>query len=117
LCYGCHDRNTLLNQSNSFQHKLHVVDVGASCAICHDAHGARQNPHLINFMSRDVTGQIVVTASSGTAASGGKLEYDSLGMGSGRCYLTCHGSDHNPKTYPASVGAAMQSPAKRRIGR
>lgn len=111
LCYGCHDRNTLLNQSTSFPHKLHVADVGASCAVCHDAHGSRQNPHLINFMSRDLTGKVVVTASSS-----GKLEYDSVGMGAGRCYLTCHGSDHNPKAYPSPTGATMQSPARRRIG-
>lgn len=116
LCYGCHDRNTLLNQANGFPHQLHVGDkVGASCAVCHDAHGSRKNAHLINFMSRDVTGQAVVTPSSS-----GQLEYDSLGMGSGRCFLTCHGSDHNPKSYPfvPSVGgAAVHVPARRTTGK
>jgi predicted CXXCH cytochrome family protein len=112
LCYGCHDRNTLLNHSGGFPHQLHVVNVGASCAVCHDAHGSRQNPHLINFMSRDLTGKVVVTPSSS-----GTLEYDSLGMGSGRCYLTCHGSDHNPKTYPVPAGATTQSPMRRGFGR
>ena len=56
----------------------------------------RQNDHLINFMSRDLTGEVAVTPSST-----GTLEYVSLGMNAGRCFLTCHGSDHNPKDYPA----------------
>jgi len=112
LCYGCHDRNTLLNRPDGFPHQLHLGStVGASCAICHDAHGSRQNPHLIDFMSRDLTGKVVVTASST-----GELSYQSLGMNAGRCTLTCHGVDHNgPKfQYPAS---AMPSPARRAVAR
>ncbi len=96
LCYGCHDRNTLLNRPDGFPHRQHVVEQGASCAVCHDAHGSRRNAHLINFMSRDLTSKQVVTPSSS-----GQLEYTELGTGSGRCALTCHGSDHNPKDYPA----------------
>jgi hypothetical protein len=63
---------------------------------------------LINFMTRDLTGEVVVTASSS-----GRLEYDPLGMGAGRCYLTCHGSDHNPKEYsvgPRGGGAIIHVP-------
>jgi len=117
LCYGCHDRNTLLNRHDSFPHQRHVADadIGASCAVCHDAHGSRQNPHLINFMSRDLTGKVVVTASSS-----GQLEYDSLGTGAGRCFLTCHGSDHNPKNYASDTqpaSAPIRSPVRRSIGR
>ncbi len=97
-CYGCHDRNTLLDRRDGFPHRLHVDEVGASCAVCHDAHGSRQNAHLINFMSRDLTGKVAVTPSSS-----GQLEYDSLGMRAGRCLLTCHGADHNPKDYPSST--------------
>lgn len=111
LCYGCHDRNTVLGGAGGFPHALHVVDSGASCAVCHDAHGSRRNQHLINFMSRDLTGQIVVTPSSS-----GQLEYASLGMGAGRCFLTCHGVDHNPKAYPsqgAPAGGTMRSPIRR----
>lgn len=110
LCYSCHDRNTLLNRPNGFPHQLHVDRVGASCAVCHDAHGSRRNTHLINFMSRDATGQVAVTASST-----GQLGYESLGIDSGRCFLSCHGSDHNPKVYPASLspaGTTRQLPAR-----
>jgi hypothetical protein len=93
FCYGCHARNTLLNRPvGGFPHRLHVTDLGASCAVCHDAHGSRRDERLINFMIRDLTGEAVVTSSSS-----GLLEYDTLGMGAGRCFLTCHGSDHNPK--------------------
>lgn len=106
LCYRCHDRTTLLNRRDGFPHQLHVAEVGASCAVCHDAHGSRRNPHLINFMSRDVTGKVVVTASRS-----GQLEYVSVGNGTGRCFLTCHGTDHGPKDYPAA-----QSPAGARRG-
>ena len=115
LCYRCHDRNTLLNRSDGFPHQLHLGKVGASCAVCHDAHGSRQNPHLINFMSRDLTGKVVVTPSSS-----GQLAYQSLGMGSGRCFLTCHGNDHNSKDYPSRAlpaGATIQSPLRRSSGR
>lgn len=112
LCYGCHDRNSVLSGSDGFPHSVHVATSGASCAVCHDAHGSRQSPHLINFMSRDVTGQVVVTPSSS-----GQLQYESLGMGTGRCFLTCHGIDHNPKNYPAPAGAMIQSPMKRNLRR
>jgi predicted CXXCH cytochrome family protein len=98
LCYGCHERNTVLDRAGGFSHRLHVVDIGAGCAVCHDAHGSRSNPHLINFMTRDLTGEAVVTPSSS-----GTLEYDSLGSGTGRCFLTCHGVDHNPKEYSAAA--------------
>jgi predicted CXXCH cytochrome family protein len=115
LCYRCHDRTRLLNRRDGFPHQLHVgPKVGASCAVCHDAHGSRRNAHLINFMSRDLTGKVVVTASSS-----GKLEYDSLGMGAGRCFLACHGSDHNSKDYSPTAspsGATIRSPLGRTIG-
>lgn len=117
LCYGCHDRNVLLTRRDGFPHALHVAEKGATCASCHDAHGSRQNPHLINFMSRDLTGKAVVSASTS-----GQLQYQSLGPGRGRCSLTCHGTDHNQKEYPVgaiSSGGSAQSRTGRnlRIGR
>jgi predicted CXXCH cytochrome family protein len=104
LCYGCHDRNTLLNRSGGFPHRLHVDEAGASCAVCHDAHGSRDNAHLVNFMIRDYTGASVVTPSAA-----GVLAYDSLGMEAGRCSLTCHGSNHDGATYPQRPGGAAAS--------
>jgi hypothetical protein len=46
------------------------------------------NSHLINF---DIT---IVRANSQ-----GMLKFEDLGTRQGRCYLQCHGVDHNPKTY------------------
>jgi predicted CXXCH cytochrome family protein len=103
LCYRCHDRSTLLQRPGGFPHRLHVVDEGASCAVCHDAHGSRRSPHLINFMLRDRDGAAAVTPSRT-----GALEYQSLGSGAGRCFLTCHGSDHAPKEYPEKAGASAR---------
>jgi predicted CXXCH cytochrome family protein len=97
LCYKCHNRNFLINdRANTFLHKKHVVDKQAPCAACHDAHGSRQNGHLINFMLRDRTGKTVVSPSRDQK----RLEYISLGPGRGQCYLQCHGKNHEPKDYP-----------------
>ena len=97
LCYKCHNRSFLINdQANTFLHDTHVQGGNAPCAACHDAHGSRQNQHLINFMRIDTSGNSVVSPSSST----GRLEYNSLGVGSGECYLECHGVDHGPFPYP-----------------
>jgi hypothetical protein len=50
-----------------------------------------------------------------TASSLGQVEYDLLGMGAGRCFLTCDGSDHDPKSYPSPAGTTVQSPVRRKI--
>ena len=34
-----------------------------------------------------------------TPSSGGILRYENLGAGRARCYLTCHGKNHNPLSY------------------
>lgn len=97
LCYKCHNRNYLItDQARTFPHQKHVVEQQTSCAVCHDAHGSRRNSHLINFMLRDFTGKTVVTPSQGQK----RLEYISLGPGRGQCYLSCHGVNHEPKSYP-----------------
>ena len=97
LCYQCHNRNYLItDQARTFPHQQHVVAQQASCAVCHDAHGSRQSSHLINFMLRDKTGKTVV----GPSLTQKRLEYISLGPGRGQCYLSCHGENHEPKSYP-----------------
>ena len=95
LCYKCHNRTSILGNQSFGRHQLHIVTNQVSCAICHDSHGisstqgnATNNAHLVNFDKRFVT-----------PSSGGILRYDSLGTRTGRCYLTCHGHDHNPSTY------------------
>lgn len=97
LCYKCHNRAVLLSDQSAFPHRLHVVEQQASCAVCHDAHGSRSSTNLINFMTRGKTGNTVVSFSSS-----GRLEFESAGKSQGRCYLRCHGSDHNPKEFPAA---------------
>lgn len=94
LCYKCHNRVALLNGRSRFPHRSHVAQYNASCAVCHDSHGSRQNAHLINFMIRTKTGAPVVSPSRG-----GRLEYLASPAGGGSCYLTCHGTSHDPRTY------------------
>ncbi|MBI3000152.1 MAG: cytochrome c3 family protein [Deltaproteobacteria bacterium] len=97
LCYKCHNRSFLNNdQARTFLHKKHVVEKEAPCAACHDAHGSRQNIGLINFMVRDRTGKTVVSPSLKQQ----RVEYISLGVGRGQCYLSCHGKNHEPESYP-----------------
>jgi predicted CXXCH cytochrome family protein len=88
LCYKCHDRESLLrDQARSFPHTKHVVDAKAPCAICHDAHGSRTNPGLINFVLRDRAGKEIVSPSRGQ----GRIEYQPR---LGQCALLCHGKNH-----------------------
>ena len=97
LCYQCHNRGFLItDQAGTFHHASHVSTQQAPCAACHDAHGSPKNAHLIDFMLRDRTGNALVTPSSVQR----RLEYISLGPGRGQCYLQCHGSNHEPKSYP-----------------
>lgn len=74
--------------------------VNAPCNTCHDPHGISitqgnsvNNSKLINFN----------TAVVGPSSSG-ILRFESTGTFAGRCYLRCHGEDHNPKTYPGGMG-------------
>ncbi len=96
LCYKCHDRGQFITpQATGFPHARHVVDQQAPCAACHDAHGSRQNAHLINFMVRDQNGRETVAPNAA-----GRLEYISSGAGRGSCSLQCHGADHDARNYP-----------------
>jgi predicted CXXCH cytochrome family protein len=96
LCYQCHDRGKFITpQAAGFPHAQHVVDQQAPCAACHDAHGSRENPHLINFMLRDQNGREVVAPNSA-----GRLDYASTGIARGSCSLRCHGADHDARSYP-----------------
>jgi predicted CXXCH cytochrome family protein len=97
LCYKCHNEPFLINdQARTFHHNSHVVANKAPCAACHDPHGSRKNAHLIDFMLRDKNGKAVVTPS----ATLGRLEYQpGPGPAHGTCFLQCHGSNHEPKSY------------------
>lgn len=95
LCYMCHDRNALtFDQPGKFPHAKHL-NAQSSCAACHDSHGSRQYPHLINFQLFDRMGIPVVTKSIVQQ----RLEYIPQANG-GQCYLSCHGKNHEPSSYP-----------------
>ncbi len=95
LCYKCHERESILNDESFRSHKVHVVDQNTPCSACHDAHGislsmgnTTNNSNLINF---DLT--IVESDSQG------RLLFEDTGLFSGRCFLKCHDSSHEPKSY------------------
>jgi hypothetical protein len=89
LCYGCHDRNSILNDRSFKEHKKHISEERAPCSACHDPHGVLQQAHLINFDRFIVTGRV----------TGQNPTYTSTGVRHGSCTLRCHGEDHNNKTY------------------
>lgn len=85
LCYNCHDRRSVLNDESFKRHNLHVVKSETSCRTCHNSHGSRMNRHLMDF-----NGSVV----SASAKSGGPV-YMVMSPGMPKCYLSCHGVDHN----------------------
>jgi predicted CXXCH cytochrome family protein len=87
LCYKCHDRNTLLNNSNFAGHKKHIVDIKAACTTCHDPHGVQSATHLINFNLDYV------------APFNNTIEFVDNGQSAGNCTLTCHGESHDAYEY------------------
>ena len=96
LCYGCHSRQSILGNESFPQHNKHVRMKRIACTACHDPHGvsslqanSTNGSHMINFDMR------VVSPSKKT----GQLYFKDTGFRSGECALTCHGKDHNPKTY------------------
>lgn len=93
LCYKCHNQSALLS-TGRFPHRQHLDEGQASCAVCHDAHGSRQHPRLINFMLRDRAGQTVVGPTRQ-----GQIEFLSTTPGRGQCTLVCHGTEHNRQNY------------------
>ena len=95
LCYKCHDRNSILGELSFGTHNKHIVGESTPCSVCHDAHGvsaaqaiATNGSHLINF-------DVSVVAPGGS----GRLGFEDLGTHRDRCYLTCHGKDHDPIEY------------------
>lgn len=90
LCGKCHDL-TNVNSDKSFKEHSTHIQLGASCSVCHSAHGVpggaaaamSDGTRLVNFDAK-VVGQ-----------------YDAatpITWKNGRCGLTCHKAAHNPKT-------------------
>lgn len=96
LCYRCHKRSSILGNESFPLHSRHIAGErnfkggGTSCHTCHTSHGSPENRYLIRFNRAYVT-----------ESSTGKLKFVEKGSYSfhGECWLTCHGVDHNPKTY------------------
>ncbi len=86
LCYGCHDRNSILSDASFPLHRKHVVELKAPCSACHSGHGSEQ-PHLVEFDT-----SIVQPNGKGMRA------FLPQG-GGGQCFLSCHGSNHDPESY------------------
>lgn len=96
LCFECHDRQRLFEESPFPQHRSHVLGLGASCSTCHNPHGSADNRALIRY------GEEVFVAGVSPSLSTGQLAFVSDSQGSGSCYLSCHGVDHAPRSYGAA---------------
>jgi predicted CXXCH cytochrome family protein len=92
LCYSCHVRTSILGNESFQLHGQHISIVGASCRTCHNPHGSLLYTHLIDFDSPFIN-----------PSSSGLLEYRDMGLRAGECFLSCHGKDHNPATYPTAT--------------
>ncbi|MDH4289768.1 MAG: hypothetical protein OEV65_13570, partial [Aquincola sp.] len=94
LCFKCHSSNSILGNASFGEHNKHISGERAPCSTCHDPHGVpspgttANNARLINFNTTVVT-----------PSSGGVLRWESTGTNHGRCYMTCHGKNHNPESY------------------
>ena len=95
LCYSCHSRSSILADVSFTEHQKHIVGEKTPCNVCHDPHGisstqgnSTNNSNLINFQLGIVT-----------QSSNGILRFEDQGNLKGRCYLTCHGKNHNPLSY------------------
>lgn len=109
LCFKCHSEASITSNQSGFPHGLHTGAgggghmggrVNAPCNTCHDPHGisntqgnVTNNSKLINFNTSVVSPN-----------SSGLLYYETLGTYQGRCYLSCHGMNHNPCTYGTGGG-------------
>lgn len=96
ICYKCHKRSSILGNESFPSHSRHITGErnfkggGTSCFTCHSSHGSTENRYLIRFNREFVT-----------ESSTGKLKFVEKGtyMFHGECWLSCHGVDHNPKSY------------------
>ncbi len=101
MCYKCHERSSILSNDSFKEHKKHIEGEKAPCSACHDPHGinslstdASDHTHLINF---DPT---IVLPLPGR----GPTVFRDLGRFAGSCTLTCHGEDHDNKSYGPGGG-------------
>ena len=93
LCAKCHDLNVVLSPTSVFtRHYSHVVTDGASCSVCHTAHG-------MGATSGSISGQRLVNFDVNVVApvdNSTPITYD---MASRSCTLTCHNHVHKGAQY------------------
>lgn len=106
LCYHCHDRNSILGNRSFLLHNLHISVVGTSCRTCHNPHGSMQFAHMIDLNTVQIR-----------PSSSGRLEFVDFGHNTGQCFLSCHGKDHNPATYPGQITTPSKTFSPSSIGR
>ena len=71
-------------QSGSWRwHTLHA-SAGFSCAACHDPHGSREYPGLLNFADNPWVEKL-----------DGVLDVSAMSLDEGTCTLRCHGHPHD----------------------
>ncbi len=116
LCYGCHDRQSILNDESFSRHRRHIVDIRTPCVVCHDPHGvyrgqgnATNHSHLLNF---DLA--VVTPADTST---GRRVEYVDTGRFSGTCTMTCHGFPHVNFPYANATAAGASRSRSRGVSR
>lgn len=89
LCYGCHNRNSILGNQSFLYHNLHISTVGTSCRTCHNPHGSYRYTHLMELDNFSIS-----------PSDNGRLEFLDFGDRSGQCFLNCHGKNHEGVFYP-----------------
>lgn len=100
LCFKCHDETRFSNPVTSgFNHDIHLRAGNATCANCHDPHGSRKFPHLINFLLNTTNGGTwtITSDCGGGPGSCGRPEptWEDQGPQKGQCFLNCHGKSHD----------------------
>jgi hypothetical protein len=107
LCGKCHNLTTLLNDNSV--HAQHVTTLGASCSVCHTAHG-------MGAKSPTVTGERLVNFDINVVAPNNLGPNGPLGISYNRanntCVLACHTYNHN---YDGTVAQASAHQQTRRV--
>ncbi len=95
LCFKCHSEEQLIvNVASGFSHDRHVEGRNKSCVNCHDPHGSTVSGRLMNFLLTSDGGADTIDP-----VDGGGVRWVDNGLYQGTCYLDCHGTRHNPRSY------------------
>lgn len=88
LCFECHESSFILDSGGFRWHKLHVENGNYNCTACHDSHGSRNYPSLLEFDQPFIQQN-----------PDGTFEFIQTMDGSGSCSMTCHGHVHQEAKY------------------